>query len=166
MASVTYSRSAAAHLDHAATARNAAAAVSECSEISSRPVCRRDASVAVLSAAALAFAGWSEVARAQAVQVVVVDVKAVGQGYRISKLIGKNVQNENDEKIGTLDDVVVTSDLSLFSIVQVGGFLHLGGRLIAVPYQSLQIADDGRRITLPGASKAVLEKLPAFQYRT
>jgi hypothetical protein len=53
----------------------------------------------------------------------------------------------------------------LFAIIQVGGFLGLGSRLIAVPYTSLQISDDGRRIVLPGATKQRLEQLPEFKYR-
>jgi sporulation protein YlmC with PRC-barrel domain len=126
---------------------------------------RRDASAALLTATALAFAGWPDAARAQAVQLFVVDVAAVGQGYQVSKLLRKNVQNDKDEKIGTLDDLIITNDQKLFSILQVGGFLGLGGRLIAVPYQALQLSDDGRKIVLPGASKEALEKLPEFHYR-
>ena len=132
---------------------------------SSGLVRRRDASVAILSAAALAYAGSSELAQAQAIQLVVVDVNVVAKGYRISKLVGKGVQNDKNEKIGTLDDVIVTEDQKLFSVLQVGGFLGLGGHLIAVPYQELQISDDGRKIVLPGASKAELEHLPEFRYR-
>ncbi|HYZ63929.1 MAG TPA: PRC-barrel domain-containing protein [Acetobacteraceae bacterium] len=121
--------------------------------------------MAILSAAALAYTARPKLAQAQAVQLVVVDVSVVAQGYRISKLVGKGVQNDKDEKIGSLDDVIVTNDRKLFSILQVGGFLGLGARLIAVPYEQLQITDDGRKIVLPGASKAQLEKLPEFRYR-
>jgi sporulation protein YlmC with PRC-barrel domain len=134
-------------------------------DVPALPVSRRETTFVLLSAAALALAGSSEVAQAQAVQLVVVDVKAVEQGYRTSKLLGKSVQNDKDEKIGTLDDLIVTKSRDLFSILQVGGFLGLGGRLIAVPYESLEISDDGRKITLAGASKAALEKLPEFEYR-
>jgi sporulation protein YlmC with PRC-barrel domain len=113
---------------------------------------------------AVAFGAAAGVAHAQGVRLVVVDVKAVGQGYQLSKLTGKNVHNDKDEKIGTLDDFIITKDRSLIAILQVGGFLGLGGRLIAIPYESLNIGDDGRKIVLAGASKEALGKLPEFTY--
>jgi len=112
----------------------------------------------------VALAGFVDRARAQAVQLIAVDVKAVADGYRTSKLLGTKVQNDKNEKIGTLDDLVVTKDKKLFAVLQVGGFLGLGGFLVAVPYESLSIEDHGRKITLPGASKDSISKLPEFQY--
>jgi hypothetical protein len=125
---------------------------------------RRQLSIAIASLAALALAGSIDVAQAQAVQLIAVDVKAVGEGYQTTKLVGTKVQNDKDEKIGTLDDLIITKDRKLFAVLQVGGFLGLGGRLIAIPYESLTINDDGRKITLAGASKDAVEKLPEFQY--
>jgi hypothetical protein len=58
----------------------------------------------------------------------------------------------------------VDSKRALFAVLQVGGFLGLGGRLVAVPYESLTIGDNGRKITLPGASKEELQKLAEFKY--
>jgi hypothetical protein len=124
---------------------------------------RRHASAALAAGAALAVAGYRNAARAQAVQLVVVDIKAVDQGYRASKIMGRSVQNDHDQKIGTLDDLVITKDNGLFGVIQVGAFLGLGGHLIAVPYDSLAISDDGRKITLAGASKDALGKLPEYQ---
>ena len=98
-------------------------------------------------------------------KVVVVDVVAVADGYRASKLRGTAVVNAKNEKVGEIDDLVIGKDRVLFAIIQVGGFLGLGSRLIAVPYTSLQISDDGRRIVLPGATKQQLEQLPEFKYR-
>ena len=49
---------------------------------------RREAAIGVLSAATVGAVVSVGVAHAQAVQLVAVDVMAVGQGYRISKLIG------------------------------------------------------------------------------
>jgi sporulation protein YlmC with PRC-barrel domain len=99
------------------------------------------------------------------VKVVVVDVVAVADGYRASKLRGTTVVNSKNEKVGEIDDLVVGKDRVLFAILQVGGFLGLGSRLIAVPYTSLQINGDGSRIVLPGATKQQLEQLPEFKYR-
>jgi sporulation protein YlmC with PRC-barrel domain len=101
----------------------------------------------------------------QAVQLVIVDVNVVAQGYRVSKLTGNSVTNDKNEKVGTLDDFVIGHDRSLFAILQVGGFLGIGSRLVAVPYESLVINDETRKIELPGASKEELKKLAEFKYR-
>jgi sporulation protein YlmC with PRC-barrel domain len=100
----------------------------------------------------------------QGVEWVVVDIKVVARGYRASKLIGTNIQNDKKEKIGEIDDIVIGRDKVLFAILQVGGFLGLGGHLVAVPYNSLQIDDTGRNIVLPGASKDALKKLPPYKH--
>jgi hypothetical protein len=100
-----------------------------------------------------------------AVALVVVDVVSVADGYRFSKLRGATVYNSTNEKIGELDDLIVGKDRVLFAIIQVGGFLGIGSRLVAVPYTSLQISEDGKRVVLPGATKEQLKSLPEFHYR-
>ena len=98
------------------------------------------------------------------VALVKVDLSVVGQGYRMSKLLGSSVVNDKSEKIGTLDDVISDKKQLNFAILQVGGFLGLGGHLVAVPYESLMIDDKGQKITLPGASKEALKNLTEFHY--
>lgn len=69
------------------------------------------------------------------VSLVKVDLSVVAQGYRLSKLIGSSVINDKNEKIGTIDDLIADKDKKLlsFAVLQVGGFLGVGGRLVAVP---------------------------------
>jgi sporulation protein YlmC with PRC-barrel domain len=97
-------------------------------------------------------------------EVVVVDVTAVAQGLRTEDLKGKPVMNEKNEKIGTVDDLIIGKDRVLFAILQVGGFLGLGSHYVAVPYQSLRIGETPNKILLPGASKEALKNLPEFKY--
>ena len=99
-------------------------------------------------------------------ELVVVDVKEVARGYRASKLKGANVVNDKNEKIGDIDDIVIGRNRDVFAVLQVGGFLGVGGQLVAVPFQSLTIDDAGRKITLPGAPKEALKKLPAYKHPT
>src|SRR5579872_1925189 len=100
------------------------------------------------------------------VQLIKVDLSVVAKGYRMSKLIGSSVINDKNEKIGTVDDVIADKDKKQlsFAVLQVGGFLGVGGHLVAVPYDSLVIDDTGQKITLPGASKDELKKLSQFNY--
>ena len=97
------------------------------------------------------------------VVLAVVDVKMVALGFRISELIGKPIYNPKGEKIGSLDDVIVQRDKVLMTVINVGGFLGIGGRLVAMPYSSLRMTPKG--MVLPGATKQSVGKLPAFRYR-
>ena len=97
--------------------------------------------------------------------VAVVDVVAVAQGYRASKLIGANVENATGEDIGNIDDLIIDKQQVLYAILQVGGFLGLGGYLVAVPFENLQISEDGSRIVLTtGGSKEELQQTQEFTY--
>ena len=120
---------------------------------------------ALALALALALAAGPALSQA-GVGLIKVDLSVVSKGYRMSKLIGTTVINDKNEKIGTVDDIVADKDKKLlnFAVLQVGGFLGLGGRLVVVPYDSLQIDETGQKITLPGASKDELKKLSEFNY--
>ena len=98
------------------------------------------------------------------VALVKVDLSVVGQGYRMSKLLGSSVNNDKSEKIGTIDDIISDKKQLNFAILQVGGFLGVGGHLVAIPYESLVIDDKGQKVTLPGASKEALKNLAEFRY--
>jgi hypothetical protein len=102
----------------------------------------------------------------QGVALVKVDTTLLGKGYRVSKLTGSTVTNDKNEKIGTLDDMIVSRDRILFAVLQVGGFLGIGSRLVAVPYDQLVIDDTGSKIQLPGATRDELKKLAEFNYAT
>ena len=117
--------------------------------------------------AALAISLAAGPALSQAgVQLIKVDLSVVAQGYRISKLIGSSVINDRNERIGTIDDIIADKDKKelSFAVLQVGGFLGVGGYLVVVPYDSLVIDDNGRKITLPGATKDELKKLSGYNY--
>jgi sporulation protein YlmC with PRC-barrel domain len=102
-------------------------------------------------------------ALAQGVALVKVDVSVVGKGYRASKLIGSSVTNDKNENIGKLDDIIIDTNRVMFAVIEVGGFLGLGGRLVAVPYESLKVSA-GNKVQLPGATKEELQKLTEFKY--
>lgn len=124
----------------------------------------RIAMAAAILAASSMLAASPKPVLSQAVELVVVDVKSVSLGYRISKLTGRDVVNDKDQEIGEIDDFIVDKDKVLFAILEVGGFLGVGGHLVAVPFSSLKPEDAGRKIVLPGASKDNLEQLPVFEY--
>jgi hypothetical protein len=66
---------------------------------------------------------------------------------------------------GAANPTNATNPDRLFAILQVGGFLGLGGHLVAVQFDSLMIPADGSKLVLPGANKDIITKLPEFVYR-
>jgi sporulation protein YlmC with PRC-barrel domain len=96
--------------------------------------------------------------------IVRVDVARVALGQRASKIVGATVVNSSDESIGKIDDLVVNPDDKVtYAIVSVGGFLGVGSKLVAVPFDSLRTVKE-ERLMLPGATKDALKNLPEFKY--
>jgi sporulation protein YlmC with PRC-barrel domain len=106
----------------------------------------------------------SKPALSQDVQLIKVDVSVIGKGQRASKLIGASVINDKNESIGKLDDIIFDNNRVMYAVLQVGGFLGVGSRLVAVPYDSLKVDEGGKKVVLPGASKDELKKLAEFKY--
>ncbi|BFG75997.1 PRC-barrel domain-containing protein [Paraburkholderia terrae] len=91
------------------------------------------------------------------------EVMQTGSGFRASKLAGTSVYNRDKDKIGTIDDLIVSpSDHTAFAILSVGGFLGMGKHYVAVPFGDLQIT--AKQVTMPEATKSSLEALPEFKY--
>lgn len=95
--------------------------------------------------------------------VTVVETDLIATGWRASKLIGVDVYNDSGDKIGELDDLILTPDGKLsVAIVEVGGYLGMGKHRVAIPVrQFTQIAP---KAIIPGATKGALKKLPPFVY--
>ena len=73
-------------------------------------------------------------------------------------------RGDNDQEIGKVDDLVMTDGNKVtVAVVAVGGFLGLGSKLVAFPYDQLKI--NGDRVTLPGVTKDSLNAMPNFQYQ-
>jgi sporulation protein YlmC with PRC-barrel domain len=101
----------------------------------------------------------------ETVELVKVDSQTLLAGHRSSKVIGSAVVNDNGDTIGKIDDLLVSSDAQQpFAVLSIGGFLGMGTHLVAVPYDSLKLADN--KVMLPGGSKEGLRTLPTFTYAT
>ena len=85
-------------------------------------------------------------------------------GQRAGKIIGAGVYGDANTQIGTVDDLMLTTDNKVaLAIVSVGGLIGLGGKLVAVPFGQLQRGSDGK-LMLPGATKDSLTAQPNFVY--
>jgi sporulation protein YlmC with PRC-barrel domain len=96
--------------------------------------------------------------------VTVEQMVLVTRGWSIKKqVLGKEVVNDKNEKLGTVEDLIVNPEKSLsYAIVGVGGYLGGGKRDVAIPTNQLKIEND--KLVLAGASKDVVRAMPEFRY--
>lgn len=81
-----------------------------------------------------------------------------------STLIGKNVHNEQDEKIGDIRDVILDpTGTATHYVIGVGGFLGMGEHDVAIPFKQLQHNKD--HFMLQGYSKDRLKELPQVEVK-
>lgn len=78
------------------------------------------------------------------------DFTAPRRWQKATDLTGKSIANASDKDLGTLKDIVVDANSGriLYGVVSYGGFLGLGNKLFAVPWQSLRLTDDAKKIIL------------------
>lgn len=96
--------------------------------------------------------------------VSVAEMEAVVHGWSAKKhLLGKTVKNDKNENLGTLGDLIITpKDLASYAILDVGGFLGMGERKVAIPMRKIEMR--GNVLVLPNATKEVLKNMPPFVY--
>jgi hypothetical protein len=89
-------------------------------------------------------------------------------GMRVSKIVGSSVYNDHDEKIGSIDDLVIGSDRTVNAVISVGGFLGMGSKMVEVPFNKLEFGNtkgsSGNRVTVPGVNKDSLNGMPDYHY--
>ncbi|OJW23338.1 MAG: hypothetical protein BGO51_15845 [Rhodospirillales bacterium 69-11] len=89
-------------------------------------------------------------------------------GMRTSKIVGSSVYNDKDEKVGSIDDLIIGSDKSLHAVISVGGFLGMGAKMVEVPFDKLQFGNtknnSDNRVVMPGATKESLNSMPDYHY--
>ncbi|MBP1859453.1 PRC-barrel domain-containing protein [Rhizobium herbae] len=96
---------------------------------------------------------------------------AAGSGYlteqsddqiAASTYIGQSVYNASDESIGEINDVIFTKDGSVeAAVIGVGGFLGIGEKNVAVPLDTISIANVPNSDDLKLTSQETAETLKA-----
>jgi sporulation protein YlmC with PRC-barrel domain len=63
--------------------------------------------------------------------------------WRASKVVGLNVYNEKNENVGSINDLLMDKSGSIkAAVISVGGFLGMGARLVAVPYDKVKFVTE------------------------
>ena len=73
--------------------------------------------------------------------------------WRASKLVGLKVYNDNNENVGSINDMLVDKSGTIKAVViGVGGFLGMGEHLVAVSFDKVKFSDEP--VAYTGASNA------------
>ena len=88
----------------------------------------------------------------------------IAMGWSVKKtLMGKSIYNESGQKIGTVEDLIISPDRNVsYVIVGAGGFVGLGRHDVAIPVAHIQ--DQSGKLLIPGATKDMIKALPDFDY--
>ncbi len=62
--------------------------------------------------------------------------------WRASKVVGLNVYNEQNENVGSINDLLMDKQGNVkAAVISVGGFLGMGARLIALPLDKVKFSE-------------------------
>lgn len=107
-------------------------------------------------------------------------VTAAGQ-WRASKLAGVSVYNEQNEKIGDINDLIIDSSGKVDgAVISVGGFLGMGEHDVKIPLSQIKFSNEAGKTTtgstssgskqwypdraVVNATKDQLKAMPQFKY--
>src|SRR5215510_8504208 len=112
-----------------------------------------------LSAPAISHA---QVAGSTLLGVSVAEMRDVTLGWSAKRqILGQVVYNSLDERIGTVDDIIVTNDKAVsYAIINAGGFLAVAKHDIAIPVSRFKLVEN--KLVLPGATREALKASPRF----
>lgn len=107
---------------------------------------------------------YSQMAGSTVLAVSVAELRDVTMGWSATRqILGQPVYNDKDEKIGSIDDIIVTSGKAVsYAVVNAGGFLSVTKHNVVVPVSQFKLVDN--KLVLAGATKEALKAAPAFEY--
>ena len=90
-------------------------------------------------------------------------VKTLGIVLSGSSLKGDRVVNYKGEDLGKIEEIMIDLDRGrvAYAVLSFGGFLGLGDKLFAIPWQAITV-DTVKKQLILNADKALLEKAPGF----
>jgi sporulation protein YlmC with PRC-barrel domain len=136
------------------------------------PIMNRNIRVALATVAgAAAVAGFlasaevsAQVAGSTLLGVAYGEMRDVTMGWSAKRqLLGQTVYNEKNEKVGSVDDLIVSPAKAVsYAIIGAGGFLGVAKHDVAIPVN--QFTQQDGKFVLAGATKDVIKAMPPFEY--
>ncbi len=83
---------------------------------------------------------------------------------KANALIGAKVINDENERLGTIEEIVLTPDRSSidYAVLSYDGFWGFAAKLFAVPWSEFEVKPEERVLVLSRVSKADLDKAEGF----
>jgi sporulation protein YlmC with PRC-barrel domain len=101
------------------------------------------ASTALLATVASAQNPTATTDRANAASSETMSRSQVQGDWRASKIVGLSVYNDNNEKLGSINDLLMDKSGNIKAVVLgVGGFLGMGEHLVAVPLEKVKFSSE------------------------
>jgi sporulation protein YlmC with PRC-barrel domain len=73
--------------------------------------------------------------------------------WRSSKVVGLNVYNDNNQNVGSINDLLMDKSGNIkAAVLSVGGFLGVGSQLVAIPFDKIKFVNEP--VAYTGASNA------------
>lgn len=121
----------------------------------------------ISTAALLATLGFVALAVSETMKQTVVltevDPVVLATGWRATDILGADIYQDAGDKIGKLEDMIITSsETAPYSVVSVGGFLEMDAHHVVVAATALELID--KKLTFHGATKESPEALPNFTF--
>jgi sporulation protein YlmC with PRC-barrel domain len=118
----------------------------------------------VVAALAIAAPAYAQVAGSSFIGSSYTELRDVAMGWSAKRqILGHPVYNDLNERVGSIDDVIVTTDKAVsYAIINAGGFLSMTKHDVAVPVSQLKLVDD--KLALAGATRDALKQAPPFEY--
>lgn len=106
----------------------------------------------------------AQVAGSTLLGVAYAEMRDVTEGWSAKRqLLGQPIYNENNEKVGSVDDLIVSPSKAVsYAIIGAGGFLGVAKHDVAIPVN--QFTQKDGKFILAGATKDALKALPPFEY--
>ena len=106
----------------------------------------------------------AQVAGSTLIGVNVAEMRDVSTGWSAKrKILGQPVFNDKDERVGSIDDIIIAPDKAVsYAIINAGGFTGLTKQDVAIPVSQLKLVDN--KLILAGATKEALRASPPFEY--
>jgi sporulation protein YlmC with PRC-barrel domain len=85
--------------------------------------------------------------------------------WRATELVGKPVYSRQDERIGEIDELILSNDGRIVAaVVGVGGFLGMGERKVAIAFPAMKMVRESSSVTKISVdlSKETLKAAPAY----
>ena len=131
----------------------------------------RNIGVALVTVAGAAVAGFlvsaqvsAQVAGSTLLGVAYGEMRDVTMGWSAKRqLLGQTIYNEKNEKVGSVDDLIVSPAKAVsYAIIGAGGFLGVAKHDVAIPVN--QFTQQDGKFVLAGATKDAIKAMPPFEY--